>query len=158
MAKDLRPVGLDFFESASHRYVTTAQIAQPVDAVFAALAGDPAEWSKWFPGFSDKSKWVTPAPFGVGSQREMVMRGQPILETVIAWDASTRWSYFIAHAMMPGIRAFAEDYALKPVDGGTELTWTLALDALGPVAGLIGKMGGKQFTKAAANLDKLLSA
>ncbi len=59
---------------------------------------------------------------------------------------------------MPGIRAFAEDYALKPVDGGTELTWTVALDALGPVAAIIGKMGGKQFKTAAANLDKLLSA
>jgi Polyketide cyclase / dehydrase and lipid transport len=156
MAKDLRPVGLDFFESAPHRYVTTAQIGHPVDAVFAALADDPAGWAKWFPGFSDKSKWLTPAPHGVGSQREMVMRGQSITETIIAWDASTRWSYFIARATMPGIRVFAEDYALKPVDGGTELTWTVALDALGPVAGLLGKMGGKQFKTAAANLDKLL--
>ncbi|MGX7681354.1 SRPBCC family protein [Jatrophihabitans sp. DSM 45814] len=161
MAKNLRQVGLDFFETAQYKDVVQIPISQPPAAVFAAVADDPAGWGNWFPGFSKTGRYVTPAPNSVGSQREMTMRGMSLLETVIAWDEPSHWAFYISRATMPGVRAMAEDYRLEPQEGGTLLTWTVALDmapAAKPMAALMGKLGASTMRKAVAKLEIQLSA
>jgi hypothetical protein len=48
MAHRLRPVGIDFVETAPVRLVFAREIAAPPDAVFGALNEDVPGWSEWF--------------------------------------------------------------------------------------------------------------
>jgi hypothetical protein len=75
MAKDLAPVTSDFFDSAPQRSSTRIRLNHPPAAVFAALAEDPAGWGAWFPGFGRDGRYLGPGPFGVGTQRQVSVRG-----------------------------------------------------------------------------------
>ena len=44
----LRPVGLEFLETAAHRFEFDAPLAAPPASVFAAISADPSTWT-WFP-------------------------------------------------------------------------------------------------------------
>jgi uncharacterized protein YndB with AHSA1/START domain len=158
MASDLAPVDLSFFASAPHRTVREVQIAAPPEKVFDALARDPAGWGLWFPGFSKNGRYLTPSPHGVGSEREMRLGGTPLVETVIAWDEPTRWAFRVSRATMPGIRAMAEDYRITPKDGGSVLTWTVALDGAGPMKFVVGAVAGAIVARAGRNLERRLQA
>jgi carbon monoxide dehydrogenase subunit G len=160
MAKNLRAVGLEFLASAPNRTVTQVRLAQPIEVVFGAIAEHPEHWGSWYPGFG-AGGYTSPAPHGVGSVREMKVGGLLTIETMLAWDAPSRWAFYISKATMPGIRAFAEDYALAP-DGadGTLLTWTLAVElapAAKPLGPLLGKAGPKLTRRAFAKLDRRLA-
>jgi hypothetical protein len=157
MPKELKQVDTDFFQSAPYRKVLRVSLAQPPQAVFDALAKDPAGWSSWFPGFS-AGKYLTAPPQGPGSDREMVMRGMTIVESVIHWEEPTRWAFRVSKATMPGVRAFAEDYLIEPEGTGSQLTWTLALDAPKPLAAIIGAAGASGVRKAVGNLERHLGA
>jgi uncharacterized protein YndB with AHSA1/START domain len=159
MAKTFETVGLDFIDSAPKRTVVRVHFAHPPAAVFAALADAPG-WGRWFPGFSAKSHYLTPAPYGVGSRREMIVLGRPTIERVIAWDEPSRFAFAIEEATMPGISALAEDYSIAgEPDGSSSLTWTMALDASVGAAGVIfGSIGGATVGKAARKLDRLLAS
>ena len=161
MAKSLKTVEPDFLRSAPFRLVTEAHIAHPIAAVFAAIAEQPENWHRWFPGFAKGGRYLTPAPYGAGARREMKVAGLTVTETVLVWEAPKRWVFFIERAAMPGIRALAEDWALSPVDDGhTTLTWTFAVD-LAPamkVGGpLLGAPAKALIRRAAKNLDRYLA-
>jgi uncharacterized protein YndB with AHSA1/START domain len=158
MARTFRTVGLAFVDSAPARTVVTVHLGHPPAAVFAALADAPG-WGRWFPGFSARSHYLTPAPHGVGSRREMIVFGRPIIETIIAWDEPARWAFAIEAATMPGIAALAEDYRIAAeAAGGSSLTWTMALDASVTAAGVvIGALASATFRTAARKLDRLLA-
>jgi uncharacterized protein YndB with AHSA1/START domain len=156
MAKTFRAVGLDFIDSAPQRTVVRVHFGHPPAAVFAALADAPG-WGRWFPGFSAKSHYQTPAPYGVGSRREMIVFGRPTIETILAWDEPSRFAFAIQQATMPGISALAENYSIEAEADGSSLTWTMALDASAGAAGVIfGAIGGATFKAAARKLDRLL--
>jgi hypothetical protein len=161
MAKNLKPVALDFLDNAPQRTVVQTRIAHPVGAVFAALAEDPAGWGNWFPGFAKGGSYTTAAPHGVGVTREMKMGGLALSETVLAWDSPSRWAFYVARGTMPGIKAFAEDYRLAADGDGTVLTWTLALELSaagkpgGPIIGLAAKA---LIRRAGKRLDRYLSS
>jgi uncharacterized protein YndB with AHSA1/START domain len=161
MARDLAPVGLDFFGSAQHRAVREARIAAPPQAVFDALARDPGGWGYWFPGFSTTGRYRTPGPHGVGAEREMRLGGTRLVETVLAWEEPGRWAFRVSTATAPFVTAMAEDYRITPVDGGSVLAWTVALDGTGPMAvagrGLGGAMG-ILLPRAARALERRLQA
>jgi carbon monoxide dehydrogenase subunit G len=159
MAKNLTAVGLDFLASAPNRTVTQVRLKQPVEVVFGALAEQPESWGSWYPGFG-AGGYTSPAPHGVGSVREMKVGGLLTVETILAWDAPSRWAFYISKATMPGIRSFAEDYALAPDGAGTVLTWTLAVDlapAAKPLGPLLGKLGPRLTRRAFANLERRLT-
>jgi uncharacterized protein YndB with AHSA1/START domain len=157
MAKTFRTVGLDFIDSAPNRTVVRVPFDHPPAAVFAALADAPG-WGRWFPGFSVKSHYLTPAPYGVGSRREMIVFGRPVTETILAWAEPSRWAFAIEAATMPGISALAEDYRLADEPGGSSLTWTMAYDASSGAAGLIvGAAASGSFRKAGRKLNQLLA-
>lgn len=159
MAKTFRSVGLDFIDSAPQRTVVRVHFGHPPAAVFAALADAPG-WGRWFPGFSARSHYLTPAPYGVGSRREMIVFGRPTIETILAWDEPSQWAFAIEAAAVPGISALAENYSIEAeAGGGCSLTWTMALAASMRVSGVvIGAAARATFRRAAANLDRLLAS
>jgi polyketide cyclase/dehydrase/lipid transport protein len=153
MPRSLRPVELDFVETAAHRVTVTHVLPAAPDVVFAALAEDPAGWGTWFPGFTDAGRYLTPGPHGVGSQREVFARGSRFLETVLAWEPGRRWAFRVDEAGLPAVRALAENFALTPENGGTRVDYTMAQETSPAfVGGLVVRFAGGQLRKALANL------
>ena len=127
--------------------------------LFAALAHDPAGWGEWFPGFSRDGRYVTPAPHGVGSQREVRVGRTRLVETVLAWEEGRRWAFTIAEGGMPGVKALAEDYVVEPEGSGSRLTWTLATETSPHLAGKVtGALTGVLGKRAFGKLDRVLAA
>jgi len=160
MAKNPPQVGLEFLTGAPVKKTLQINFAHPPKTVFAALAKDPAGWARWFPGFSDTGRYVTPTPHGVSSVREVTVRSNTLAETVLAWDEASRWAFWISGGGVPGIRSLAEDYRLEAQPGGCRLTWTIAIDPVPLVrlvAPLVLTLGSSSMRKAGANLDRLLS-
>jgi hypothetical protein len=128
VAANLEPATLDFFEDAPFRHVATEVVPCPADAVFAAVAEDPAGWGRWYPGFSDAGRYLTPPPYGVGSVREVVAGGVRFREQVLAWEAPYRWAFSVDRAGLPFARRFAEDYRITLSGSSSVVQWTLAIE------------------------------
>lgn len=159
MPSDLRDVGVDFFSTAPYRCSTTEQLGHPAAEVFDALTRDPAGWGDWNPGFSRSGRWLTPAPQGAGSVREVRMVGIRYTGKVIVWEEPTRWAFHVATAGVPLARALAEDYAIVPDGERCSLRWTIAMDPhplLGATRPLMDAFLPRYFRRAAANLDRYL--
>ena len=160
MPWDMRPVDLEFFDTAPYRFVTTEVIHQPGERIFAAIADDPAGWGHWFPGFSKTGRYVTPPPHGPGSTRDVAMGGVRYRETVLAWEPPFRWSFYVDQAGLPFARALAEDYRVAPHGDHSVLQCTLAVEprpaarAMMPLAKLLVPL---VFRRAATRLDAWLT-
>jgi hypothetical protein len=122
----LEPVGLEFLTSAPVRFDYTAPLPAPADAVFAVISADPSTWT-WFPGLTN-ARYESPPPFGVGTLRSVVMDGVAYRETLLAFDAPTRWAYRVDESSDATFRALAEDWVMADGGGGSTLTWTFAVD------------------------------
>ena len=160
MAWDMRPVDLEFFDTAPYRFVATEIVHQPGDRIFAAIADDPAGWGTWFPGFSRAGRYVTPPPHGVGSTREVAMGGVRYIETVIAWEPPFRWAFFVARAGLPLAHALAEDYRVAPLGDHSVVQATLAVEpraAARPLMALAHPVAPLVFRRAFTNLGKRLA-
>ncbi len=128
--KTLAAVDLSFFSDAPKIIRNQVTVSAPREAVFAQIAGDPAGWGDWFPGFTKDGRWTSPEPRGVGSTREVKAYRMKYRETILAWDAGERWAFRVDATDGGMFEAFAEDYRLADVaaDKGdaTLLTWTVA--------------------------------
>jgi carbon monoxide dehydrogenase subunit G len=159
--KPLEPVEADFFTSAPHRFTNTAYVAAPREAVFTAIAADPAGWGRWFPGFDMSGRYLSPPPYGVGSVRQVRAFFADYRETVLVWEAGERWAFRVDAMTRPMFRAFAEDYRLADQGAGTRLTWTVALragralDLAGPI---MPSVFGLMLRRVAAGLGREASA
>jgi hypothetical protein len=157
---DLEPATLDFLEHAPYRHVATEVIPHAAEAVFAAIAEDPAGWGDWYPGFSHQGRYLEGPPHGVGSVREVVVLGVRFREQVLAWDAPYRWAFSVDRASVSLAHRFAEDYRVAP-QGSTHsvVQWTLAIDPRPPVRAAMPLMGlvlPGLFRRAMANLTRQL--
>ncbi|MGW0363008.1 SRPBCC family protein [Streptomyces sp. NPDC002990] len=123
MARRLRPVGLDFIESAPTRLTFAADVAAAPDAVYRALAEEVESWPQWF-------KAVTLArPTHGGAGREIrLLGGVRFQETIMAATAERRYAYRVDETNAPGVRALLEDWRLTPSGTGTHIRWTFAAD------------------------------
>ncbi|MFG2528816.1 SRPBCC family protein [Streptomyces sp. NPDC048516] len=155
MARRLRPVELDFAESAPLRLVFTAEVAAPPEAVYAALADDVAGWSCWFTGVARS------APAHGGRGREVRLTGGTrFTETVLAAEPGAHYAYRVDTTNAPGLRALLEDWRLTPTDGGTRLRWMFAADGPAPFRFLLtlARPGlGRAFRESARALDRRLA-
>lgn len=159
MPRTLRAVDLDFTRTAKHRVTVSEVLPASPDAVFAALAEDPAGWGAWFPGFTDAGRYLTPGPHGVGSQREVFARGSRFLETVLAWEPGRHWAFRVDEAGLPAVSALAEDFVLTPEGTGTRVDYTMAQETRpGFVGALLVRFAGGQLRKALRNLGAHLAA
>ncbi|MFB6437677.1 SRPBCC family protein [Streptomyces sp. NPDC056411] len=155
MARRLRPVELDFVESAPLRLIFAAEAAAPPEAVYAALADDVAGWSSWFTGVARA------APTHGGHGREVRLTGGTrFTETVLAAEPAAHYAYRVdTSTNTPGLQALLEDWRLTPTDGGTRLRWIFAADGPAPFRWVmtLARPGlGRAFRESVRALDRRL--
>ncbi len=157
--RKLRNEGLDFVERAPRRWDFEAAVAAAPDVVFDAIAADPSTW-RWFPGFSDGG-YEGNGPHGVGSHRFVILSRTTYRETILAWDAPTRWAYRVDETPAPLAHALVEDWHVSAgADSGSVVRWTFAIDPkplfkiASPVASLV---MGRLFRRAMRNLSETLA-
>ncbi|MBK3580326.1 SRPBCC family protein [Streptomyces sp. MBT65] len=155
MANRLRPVELDFIDSAPVRLVFTRDMSATPDAVFHALNDDVPGWAEWF------SAVTSARSLDDGSRRDIRLKGGGhFLETVIAAKAAEVYAYRIDVTNAPGARAMAEEWRLIPVGGGTRVQWTFAADGTAVFKGVVrvARPGlGRAFREAVTALDRRLA-
>jgi hypothetical protein len=133
----LRQVQPGFFTDAPVRATAGALVDAPVGEVFKLVAADPSAWAQWCLGFSAASRWTSPPPYGLGSNRTMRAFGATFEETIIAWEENRRFAFRVDTTGVPSVRAFAEDWRFEPAGAGqTRIDWTMAADAGAPKAWL----------------------
>ncbi|MFF4952968.1 SRPBCC family protein [Streptomyces chattanoogensis] len=155
MARRLRPVELDFTESAPLRLVFAAEAAAPPKAVYAALADDVAGWSDWFTGVSRAV-----STDDARGREVRLTGGTRFAETVLAAEPDERYAYRVDTTNAPGLRALLEDWRLTPAGGGTRLRWTFAADGPAPfrLAMTLARPGlGRAFRESVRALDRRLA-
>ncbi|MEV4448089.1 MULTISPECIES: SRPBCC family protein [Streptomyces] len=156
MARRLRPVGLDFAETAPLRLVFAREVAAPPEVVFRALAEDVPGWSEWF------SAVTLARPTGDGAGREIRLRGGTrFQETVLVAEAPEVYTYRVDVSNAPGPRALVEEWRLTPAGKGTRVQWTFAADGAAPfrLALRLGRAGlGRAFRQAVTALDRRLAS
>jgi uncharacterized protein YndB with AHSA1/START domain len=122
----LRDVGLDFLDSAHTRMVFEALVPAPRQPVFAAITADPTTWT-WFPRVRGLPYRGT-EPHGVGTIREIRTMGARYRETIVAWDAPSRWAYRVDETNFPIAKALVEEWTTEGHGGSTLVRWTFAID------------------------------
>jgi len=160
--RTLEAVDLSFFSDAPVVITNKVHIAAPRARVFAEIAGDPAGWGRWFPGFDASGRYETPEPRGVGSVRTIRAFRTPYRETILAWDENERWAFRVDEiGGPPTFAAFAEDYVVSDEGSGTQLTWTAAFrpgPLMRPVKPLAPFVFRKMGERVAANLTRVTAA
>ena len=156
MARRLRPVEIDFAETAPLRLVFAREVAAPPEAVFRALAEDVPGWTEWF------SAVTLARPTKDGAGREIRLKGGTrFQETVLAAKAPELYAYRADVTNAPGARALVEEWRLTPAGTGTRVQWTFAADGSAPfrVALKLGRAGlGRTFRNAVTTLDRRLAS
>lgn len=161
MSAPMRSEPVDFVTTAAESYVYEARVAASPTRVFEAISADPSTWT-WFPGFSGGS-YPDGGRAGLGSKREVRVGGMTYRETIVAWDAPSRWAYRVDSSTAPIAKALVEEWTMTPVDDGdaTMVRWTFALDptwlwSLGrPAAPAV---MGTMFRRAMKNLSDRLAS
>ncbi|MFF3335341.1 SRPBCC family protein [Streptomyces sp. NPDC002888] len=127
MARRLRPVGLDFVDTAPLRLVFTTEIAAAPEAVFPALAEDVPGWAEWFSAV----RLARPTDGGAG--REVRLKGGARFEeTILVAKQPEVYAYRVDVTNAPGPRALVEEWRLTPTGTGTRVQWTFAADGPAP--------------------------
>ena len=178
MARRLRPVGLDFTETAPVRLVFVARATAPPEAVYRALAQEVTGWPQWFGAVT----LARPTRDGAGQEIGLV-GGIRFQETVMAADPGRRYAYRVDETNAPAVRALLEEWHLTavgpgPADGtadtaacagagttggagGALVRWTFAADGPAPfrLALSAARPGlGHSFRRAVRALDARLTS
>ena len=155
MVHRLRPVGLDFIDTAPVRLIFTQEMSAAPDAVFHALNDDVPGWAEWFAAVTRAES------IDDGAGRDIRLRGGGhFRETVIAAKEAEVYAYRVDVTNAPGARALAEEWRLVPAGrGGTRVQWTFAADGNAVFRGVVrlARPGlGRAFKGAVAALDRRL--
>jgi hypothetical protein len=155
MAHRLRPVGLDFVDTAPVRLVFAQEISAAPEAVFHALNDDVPGWAEWFAAVTHARSLDDSAG------RDIRLRGGVrFQETVIAAKEAEVYAYRVDVTNAPGARALAEEWRLVPAGTGTRVQWTFAADgtALFRLVVQAARAGlGRAFRDAVTSLDRRLA-
>ncbi|MEV4443503.1 SRPBCC family protein, partial [Streptomyces sp. NPDC049577] len=130
MTRSLRPVGLEFADTAPVRLSFTARMTAPPGAVYRALAEEVEAWPRWFRAVSQARQAETR---GRAGREVRLAGGVRFVETVMAADAPERYAYRADAANVPGLRALLEDWRITPAGGGAVVRWTFAADGAAPL-------------------------
>ncbi|WP_369187879.1 SRPBCC family protein [Streptomyces sp. R08] len=155
MAHSLRPVGLDFIDTAPVRLVFAREMSATPDAVFRALNDDVPGWAEWF------SAVTSARSVDDGAGRDIRLTGGGhFRETVIAAKPAEVYAYRVDVTNAPGARAMAEEWRLSPAGDGTRVQWTFAVDGSAVFRGAVrvARPGlGRAFRGAVTALDRRLA-
>ncbi|MFF5141822.1 SRPBCC family protein [Streptomyces sp. NPDC013157] len=155
MARRLRPVGLDFVETAPVRLVFAQEMSAPPERVFHALNDDVPGWAEWFAAVTHAES------VDDGAGRDIRLKGGGrFRETVIAAKEAEVYAYRVDLTNAPGAHALAEEWRLVPSGGGTRVQWTFAVDGNAPFRLVVraARAGlGRAFRGAVTELDRRLA-
>ena len=121
----LEPVDLTFFHTAPSVSRQILELAASPDEVWAGLtAKQPLSWCRML----TRVRFEGEPPYGEGAIRHAevgtVMNMQ---ERFFHWDDdSRRFAFHAVSANVPIFKAFAEDYLVEEIPGGSRFTWTFA--------------------------------
>ena len=130
--KPLRPVGLNFFETANLRVTTHFEANCSRERLMETLRGDTV-WTQWAPALK-KVEWTCARPFGQGATRTVHLAGgQAVKENFFHWEEGKHIAFYVVEATIDGIESFAENYLIEACADGkkTRLTWTVAIQVTG---------------------------
>jgi len=155
MAHRLRPVGLDFVDTAPVRLVFAQEISAAPETVFHALNDDVPGWAEWFAAVTHARS------LDDGAGRDIRLKGGGrFRETVIAAKEAEVYAYRVDVTNAPGARALAEEWRLIPAGTGTRVQWTFGADgtALFRFVVKAARAGlGRAFRDAVISLDRRLT-
>ena len=124
-AHPLRPVDDDFLRTAPLVVRSSVDLDAPPSRVWEVLGSDEM-WS-WLP-LIDRLEWRTPRPHAAGAIRRLRLgRFVTVDEEFYRWDTDRRATFRVSAQSRPVLDGLIEDFLLDPTDGGTRLTWTMAL-------------------------------
>ncbi|WP_024794971.1 SRPBCC family protein [Tomitella biformata] len=121
----LDPVDLTFFHTAPHVSRQICELKAGPDEVWAALtATRPLSWCRMLTSVRFEGE----PPYGAGALRHVEVGGAMRMEErFFHWDeAGRRYAFHAATANVPLFQAFAEDYLVEEISGGSRFTWTFA--------------------------------
>lgn len=119
----LRPVGLDFLDTAPVRMAFSAVLLAPPPTVYHALADETRNWPTWFAAVKDAR------PHGDHGRLVTLSGGLRFEETVLAAEPPLRYAYRADSVNRPGLRALAEEWRIAPVADTSMVQWTVAAEA-----------------------------
>lgn len=121
----LDPVDLTFFHTAPSVSRQIMELAAGPDEVWAALtAKRPLSWCRML----THVRFEGEPPYGAGAARHVEVGGVlRMRERFFHWDeAGRRHAFYAESANLPVFQAFAEDYLVEEIPGGSRFTWTFA--------------------------------
>ncbi|MFT3774979.1 MAG: SRPBCC family protein [Minicystis sp.] len=81
--------------------------------------------TEWFQDFV-ACRWTSPAPHGVGSEREIELKLLTVKERFLAWEPGKRLTFHIHAITLPFVKAMVEDMVMEPLsDRSCRVTWTV---------------------------------
>jgi carbon monoxide dehydrogenase subunit G len=104
----------------------TVCVPAPTEAVWDVLA-DFGALARWVPEV-DHSCVLHGGPVGIGTVRRVQVGRTTLLETIRTWSPPEHLGYDIT-GLPPVLRRVANDWHLRTVAGGTEVTITTTVDA-----------------------------
>ncbi|MCO8125681.1 SRPBCC family protein [Acidimicrobiia bacterium EGI L10123] len=104
----------------------TAVVAAPAEDVWSVLA-DFGDLARWVPEV-DHSCLLRAGSPGIGTTRRVQVGRTTLLEAVRAWSPPAHLGYDIT-GLPPALRVVHNDWHLRPVEAGTEVTITTTVDA-----------------------------
>lgn len=113
---------LSFTRTAPFKFENEAVLDAPPERVFEVLATGENQrtWFKDFVGI----RWTTPAPHGVGSDRDVELKVVTVAEHFLAWEPGKRLTFTIKSMTLPLVEAMVEDMVLEPISGDrTRFIW-----------------------------------
>ncbi|MET9731218.1 SRPBCC family protein [Streptomyces sp. NPDC006458] len=124
-----------FLRSAPFLYVSSVETTAPAERIWEVLTGETlVHWVGVFTGL----RWLSPRPFGVGTEREVTLLGVlTARERFFRWDEGRRYTFGAVEASLPGLRRAAEDWTVESTPSGSRLTWTMAIEATPAVTPLL---------------------
>lgn len=123
--REQEKVSKDFLKDENYAISVVYSFQLPREVVWAGLRDDET-WTKWLP--IEKVTWTSPEPFTVGTTRTVVIAGKEVDEYFFDWEEGFLMAFRFDRSGAP-VKAFAEEYRLRDVANGCELTLTSAVKA-----------------------------
>lgn len=156
----VRPADVTFAASAKKQFTYDVAVPGSGAAAFRAVT-EPELLGRWLPDVKSP-KWLTSAPHGVGSVREVRVAGIAVHEKVLVWEPGERFVFCIVRANVPLLRRMVEDFRMTRMEsGGTRVQWTIAYQPqlmLAPLEPLITPRFSKMFEAGSAQLARFVAA
>jgi hypothetical protein len=124
-----RPIGVEFFATATHSFVVEMDMDVGADELFSIL-DDEAAWPAWVSPGIERVVWTSPRPHGPGTTRTVVMPGGlEVYETFFVWNHGRELAFHFTGTTQKLWDAFAERYEIIPGGAGRcRLRWSMAYE------------------------------